>query len=103
MKITYQDYRYILNLQKPEIPSHRLLDYRVDIDEKRCTVKAFVPYWLYIVLFIPCHLAQAICLLWDGGLKEFEFNPRQITSLSYLNWDEPYLKVKEVLDKSKRK
>ena len=46
MKITYQDYRYILNLQKPENTSHRLLAYGGDIDEKRCVVKAIVPYWL---------------------------------------------------------
>ena len=35
--------------------------------------------WLpYLLLFIPCHLLQIVCLLWDGGLKEFKIEPRHL-------------------------
>lgn len=35
--------------------------------------------WLvYLILFIPVHLLQALWCMWDGGLKEFEFSPRYL-------------------------
>lgn len=33
---------------------------------------------LYILLFIPVHILQAILCIWDGGLKEFEINERYL-------------------------
>lgn len=30
----------------------------------------------YLLMFIPLHLLQALCCMWDGGLKEFEIEPR---------------------------
>lgn len=37
---------------------------------------------LYILLFIPVHLLQALCCMWDGGLKEFTLESR------YIGYDE---------------
>lgn len=31
---------------------------------------------VYLILFIPCHLLQALWCMWDGGLKEFEIESR---------------------------
>lgn len=31
-----------------------------------------VKLWVYILLFIPLHLLQALHCMWDGGLCEFE-------------------------------
>lgn len=33
---------------------------------------------LYIVLFIPVHILQALWCIWDGGLIEFEINKRYL-------------------------
>lgn len=33
---------------------------------------------LYLVIFIPIHLLQALYCMWNGGLKEFEIEGRHI-------------------------
>jgi hypothetical protein len=33
---------------------------------------------VYILLFIPVHLLQALLCMWDGGLKEFEVSERYL-------------------------
>lgn len=33
---------------------------------------------VYLLIFIPVHLVQAFYCMWDGGLKEFEFEGRHI-------------------------
>lgn len=43
--------------------------------------------WLmYLLIFIPIHLAQAVCCMWDGGLREFELEGR------HLGYDDLYPK-----------
>lgn len=37
-----------------------------------------IPLWLYLILFIPVHLLQALYCVWDGGLKEFEIGERYL-------------------------
>ena len=34
----------------------------------------------YLLIFIPVHILQALLLMWDGGLKEFEFAERYLGS-----------------------
>jgi len=33
---------------------------------------------IYLLIFIPVHIAQALWCIWDGGLKEFEFAGRYL-------------------------
>jgi len=37
-----------------------------------------VGWFVYIILFIPVHILQALWCIWDGGLKEFEINERYL-------------------------
>lgn len=38
----------------------------------------FISWPMYVLLFIPCCVIQAVWCLWDGGLKEFEMPPRYL-------------------------
>lgn len=57
---------------------------------------------VYLLIFIPVHLAQAFYYMWDGGLKCFEIEGRHI---GYDNIKEhginegAYLKAKEIWEK----
>ena len=33
---------------------------------------------MYLLMFIPIHLLQALCCMWDGGLREFEIESRHL-------------------------
>ena len=35
-----------------------------------------VSLWLYLLILIPVHIVDLCLCLWDGGLKEFQFQPR---------------------------
>ena len=62
-----------------------------------------VSWPVYLAIFIPFHLAQALYCMWDGGLKEFRIEGR---SIGYDNIHETwgnnksvYPKAKEIWDK----
>lgn len=61
---------------------------------------------MYLILFIPVHLLQALFCMWDGGLKEFEIMMRHLGHdyLSKFQYDadnNPYNKAKEIWEKHK--
>lgn len=60
-----------------------------------------IPLWFYIIIFIPAHLLQALCCMWDGGLKEFEFAERYLGG-DYLGWegDPTWERAKEIWEKA---
>ena len=35
-----------------------------------------IPWIVYLIIFVPVHLLEAICCMWDCGLKHFEFADR---------------------------
>ena len=37
-----------------------------------------IGWFVYLLLFIPVHILQALWCLWDGGLKEFEIAERYL-------------------------
>lgn len=37
-----------------------------------------IPLWLYLIIFVPVHLLQALYCMWDGGLCEFTIEGRHI-------------------------
>ena len=38
----------------------------------------YIPLWLYVVLFVPVCVVQAVWCMWDGGLKDFELPERYL-------------------------
>ena len=61
-----------------------------------------IPWLLYLLMFIPFNILQALYCMWDGGLKEFEIEGR---NLGYDNLKErgensgAFLKAKEVWER----
>ena len=37
-----------------------------------------IPWVVYLIIFIPVHLLQALWCMWDGGLREFSIEGRHI-------------------------
>ena len=62
-----------------------------------------IPLWLYLVIFVPVHLLQAVYCMWDGGLREFSIEGRHIgyddIHESYGSNKGAYPKAKEIWDK----
>lgn len=58
---------------------------------------------VYLIIFIPVHLLQALCCMWDGGLKEFEICPPHLGYDCYFeDWgcnQQAYPKAKEIWEK----
>lgn len=95
MKITYKQFREIMNYKKSH-PIQALLSYQLIVDVGVARITPYIPLWLYIVSFIPVHLFQAVLLLWDGGLKEFELQPRNLPSWIFQMGSMPYETAKDI-------
>ena len=61
-----------------------------------------IGWFMYLLIFIPFHLAQAVYCMWDGGLKEFSFEGRHIGYDSFypvgMN-NKAYPRAKEIWEK----
>ena len=69
----------------------------VEIEDGFCR-ECKVSWPVYLALFIPCHLAQALYCMWSGGLKEFYIEGR---SIGYDNIHETWGKNKGIYPKAK--
>lgn len=60
----------------------------------------YIPMCLYLLIFIPAHVIQALYCMWDGGLKEFELAGRHLGSdnLGRVG-DSAWTKAKEIWEK----
>lgn len=55
-----------------------------------------VGWLLYLILFIPIHILQALWCMWDGGLKEFEINERYLGGDWLVQGSECYTRAEAV-------
>ena len=55
-----------------------------------------VGWILYLILFIPVHILQALWCIWDGGLKEFEINERYLGGDWLIQGSESYNRAEEI-------
>ena len=61
--------------------------------------------WLgYLLMFVPVHTFKIFWCLWDGGLKEFEVEGRNLTHHYLYESDSPfcdyYKRAKEILERA---
>jgi hypothetical protein len=47
-------------------------------------------WFVYLLIFIPVHILQALWCIWDGGLKEFEINERYLGGNWLVHGSEDY-------------
>ena len=51
---------------------------------------------VYLLIFIPVHILQALWCLWDGGLREFEINERYLGGDWITEDSEPYNRAEKI-------
>lgn len=99
-KITYKEWQYIGQYNHAAKWLRPLCSYSLRQERDGGIVRNQKIGWLvYLIIFIPAHLAQLLWCLWDGGLKEFEFASRNLGS-DYLSEDsESWKKAKEIWER----
>jgi len=63
-----------------------------------------IGWFAYLLMFIPVHIFKVFWCMWDGGLKEFEIEGRNLTHHYLYESDSPfcdyYKKAKEILERA---
>ena len=58
-----------------------------------------IKWWLYALIFIPTHLIEIICCIWDCGLKNFEIMPNRINKDIMSKGFQSWQKAKEIYER----
>ena len=104
-RITNKDWEYIGTHKGGAKWVHPFCVYTLE-EVQKGTIKQEIKIGLlgYLLLFIPVHLFKLVWCLWDGGLKEFEFEGRHLSHHYLYEADVPYCdfypKAKEILEKA---
>lgn len=98
-KISLNDWTYIGKYNPVRKGFRHLCDYSLRQDERGFIREAKINLIAYILVFIPVHLVKIICLLWDGGLKEFAFEGRHVADDIVGEWNEAYSRAEEIWKK----
>lgn len=96
MKISYKDFAYLMNYKL----RHPFVKYCCNcyVTEKNANVflSARVKLPIYILLFIPVHVAEFFLVIFDGGLKNYElWTPAYISFYSFTIYEGKYQKWKK--------
>lgn len=75
-KINYKQFATLLNYSKKHPFERIACNYYIAENSACVRVIKKIKLPVYILLFVPAHILQAITLIWDGGLKEFSIEPR---------------------------
>ena len=83
-RITYKDNAIQLGYKNNHL-FERIACKHYLADDTTCSVKVItkIKWSVYILLFIPTCIFQAVSLIWDGGLKEFTIEPLTISHIVY--------------------
>ena len=78
-KITYKDLATLRSYKKNHLLERIGCNHYIT-DETTYSVRVItkVKWPVYVALFIPACVLQAVSLVWDGGLKQFSIEPRTI-------------------------
>lgn len=98
-KISLNEWTYIGKYNPVRKGFRHLCDYSLMQDERGFIREAKINLIAYILVFIPVHLVKIICLLWDGGLKEFTFEGRHVDYDIVDEWNEAYSRAEEIWEK----
>lgn len=104
-KIKYEDAAYIRRYKKRHTFEKYFCNWFLVNKSQNCgQMRMYVKWWAYIILFIPIHLAKVGACIWDGGLREFSFEPRcvhysNVVGLSNDGSNTEFGRFKEVWDK----
>lgn len=103
-KISLKDWNYISTNNAGAKWVRPFCVYTLD-EVQEGTIKQEVKIgWLgYLLMFIPVHILKFFWCLWDGGLKKFDIEGRDINYHYLYDSDSPYCdyytKAKEILER----
>lgn len=104
-KIKYEDAAYICRYTKEHFKEKYFCNWYIQkTSDTWGKMDLYVKWWFYILTFIPVHILQALWCVWDGGLKEFGFEPRRIQSHNVIGFkndpsDSMFNRLAEVWEK----
>lgn len=79
IKINYEEASYILNYNLPHNFERFFCNhYLTRNNANSYTISCYVKWWFYILAFPITAIIHLFICLWDGGLKEFEFETRWV-------------------------
>lgn len=104
-RISQKEWEYISKYNPAAEWLRPLCSYSIEkIDDNEYHRNCDIGLLVYLVLFIPIHLLQALWCMWDGGLKEFEIGPRHLGhDYFHKDWynQQAYPRAKEIWEKHK--
>ena len=78
-KISYNDVAYICHFKENHFfRKHFCNNYIWMNNPNTGKMKCVIKIWFYILIFIPIHIIDFICLLWDDGIKHFKIMSRNV-------------------------
>ena len=96
MKLTFKEFYTLMGYEKP----HTLMRYTCNFYAKDgasvMNIWAVVRWPAYILALPIATIYQIICLLWDGGLREFSLEPRRICTHQVWHESKCYKKFMEM-------
>lgn len=105
MKIKYEDAAYIRRYKKAHW-GEKYFCYWIlkNRNDNYGHMNLYIKWWVYVLLFIPMVILNAMMCMWDGGLKEFSIEPRcairnNIVGLTTDGSETEFGRFKEVWDK----
>ena len=78
-KINYNDAAYICRYKNKHPFKKYFCNWYIWMNNpNEGIIKCNMKLWFYILILIPFAIINFFYLLWDGGIKNFEFEPRNI-------------------------
>lgn len=93
-KITYKELAILLGYKKNHMLERIGCNHYIEDNDNSVKVITKIKWPVYIALFIPACIFQAVVLMWDGGLKEFSIEPHSYTHIAWKS-NERYKKFAE--------
>ena len=75
-RITRADWEYIGKYNPAAKWFRPLASYTLIEVEDGFRRECKIPWIVYLIIFIPAHLLEALCCMWDCGLRNFQFAGR---------------------------
>lgn len=94
-KITYKDLATLCDYKKDHRFERIGCNHYIEDNDDTVKVITKVKLPIYIALFIPACIFQAVALVFDGGLKEFSVEPRTLHSETVWKNSKSYKKFAE--------
>lgn len=100
MKITYDEYSYIMNYKNKHTLQKLFCSFKVTDKDEYYIVESNIKWIIYIITFIPIFIIEAFYAMWDYGLKNMPKPDRQTHQYTVSRWDDTaFERVSEVIAK----